>query len=136
MADTRTPAKRSQIMAAVRQRNTGPELILRRLLFNAGYRYRLHRRDLPGTPDLAFVTAKKAVFVHGCFWHGHGCRKGQLPKSRQDYWGPKVRRNKERDVENVADLATRGWRSLIVWQCELREPTKVLKTISRFLGNG
>src|SRR5690348_10768683 len=97
MADTRTPAQRSRIMASVQQRNTGPEWIVRRLLHSNGHRYRLHSKKLPGKPDIVFGARKKAIFVHGCFWHGHDCAKGRSPKSRLDYWGPKLEANRRRD---------------------------------------
>jgi DNA mismatch endonuclease (patch repair protein) len=134
--DTRIPQKRSEIMAAVRQKNTGPEMRLRRVLHAAGYRYRIHKPDLPGTPDLAFVTRRKAIFVHGCFWHGHGCAKGKLPKSRRAYWFPKIARNRQRDRQNIAELKCRGWRSLVIWQCQMRNVDELLKTVSRFLDEG
>lgn len=86
--DTRTPEQRRRIMQSVGTKNTAPELIVRRLLYGMGYRYRLHRKDLPGRPDIAFIGRKKAIFVHGCFWHAHDCPKGRAPKSRLDYWQP------------------------------------------------
>jgi DNA mismatch endonuclease, patch repair protein len=115
VADTRTPAQRSRIMASVRQRN-----IVRRLLYNRGYRYRLHAKRLPGKPDIVFPGRKKVIFVHGCFWHGHGCAKGKAPRSRLDYWGPKLEMNRQRDTQAIADLDQMGWKSLIVWQCETK----------------
>ena len=105
-------------MQAVKRENTGPELVVRRLLHGMGYRYRLHRKDLPGSPDIAFVSRRKAVFVHGCFWHGHGCPKGRLPKSRLDYWRPKLDKNRERDRIKAKQLESLGWAVLVVWQCE------------------
>ena len=95
--DTRTEEQRRRIMQAVRTRDTGPEMIVRRLLHSLSYRYRLHRNDLPGKPDVAFLSRRKAIFVHGCFWHGHGCPQGRPPKSRLDYWKPKLDGNRERD---------------------------------------
>ena len=105
-------------MQSVKSKDTGPELIVRRLLHAMGYRYRLHRRDLPGKPDIAFISRRKAIFVHGCFWHGHDCPKGRLPKSRLDYWRPKLDRNKARDRTKEEQLKSLGWSVLVIWQCE------------------
>ena len=116
--DTRTPEQRRRIMQAVKSKNTKPEWIVRSLLHGMGYRYRLHRKDLPGRPDIALISRRKAIFVHGCFWHGHDCSKGRLPKSRLDYWKPKLERNKERDREKTAMLQSLGWAVLVIWQCE------------------
>jgi DNA mismatch endonuclease (patch repair protein) len=133
--DTRTPEKRSEIMAAVRSKNTGPELAVRRLAFRLGYRFRLHGAHLPGRPDLVFSSRRCAIFVHGCFWHGHGCSKGRLPKSRRDYWRPKIAANRKRDQRNVEQLHANDWRSLVVWQCELRNPQRLARRILRFLSS-
>ena len=108
-------------MQSVKSRNTGPELIVRRLLHGMGYRYRLHRKDLPGRPDIALISRRKAIFVHGCFWHGHGCPKGRLPKSRLEYWGKKLDENKKRDRTKQEQLHSLGWRVLVIWQCETRD---------------
>jgi DNA mismatch endonuclease, patch repair protein len=105
--DTRTPDQRSRIMQAVKQKDTGPELLLRRALHRLGYRYRTHAKDLPGRPDLVFASRKKVIFVHGCFWHGHDCSKGRLPKSRPEYWIPKIEANKARDERVVLADAVR-----------------------------
>src|SRR5712664_2810518 len=102
MADTRTKEQRSRIMKSVGTYHTGPELTVRRLLHRLGYRYRLHRRDLPGRPDIVFPGRRKAIFIHGCFWHGHDCSKGKLPKSRTEYWTAKIRANQDRDARAVA----------------------------------
>ena len=107
--DTRTPVQRRRIMQAVKSMHTKPEMAVRRLLHRMGYRYRLHRKDLPGRPDIAFGSRRKAVFVHGCFWHGHGCAKGRLPKSRLDYWQPKIAQNVERDRTKREQLEALGW---------------------------
>ncbi|MGO8614701.1 very short patch repair endonuclease [Rhizobium leguminosarum] len=133
MADTRTPEVRRKIMQSVGSKNTGPELTIRRALFERGYRYRLHRKDLPGSPDIVFPARKKAIFVHGCFWHGHSCPKGRAPKSRADYWGPKIEANRLRDARNVRELAGLGWQALVVWQCELGDLEKTLQHIIFFL---
>lgn len=132
--DTRTPAKRTEIMSAVRTKDTGPELFVRKLLSAQGYRYRLHRRDLPGKPDIVFPSWRKAVFVHGCFWHGHRCKKGRLPKSRLRYWRPKIAANKKRDARNLIKLKGSGWHALVVWQCELKNDKTVMRKLKIFLG--
>jgi DNA mismatch endonuclease (patch repair protein) len=121
-------------MQSVRTVNTGPEWTVRRLLHASGYRYRLHLKALPGKPDIVFRRKKKAIFVHGCFWHGHGCSKGRPPKSRLDYWGPKLETNKLRDARNVEQLRNLGWDSLIVWQCETADSEALLKRLTAFLG--
>jgi DNA mismatch endonuclease, patch repair protein len=118
MADTRTPEQRRHIMQSVKTRDTGPELLVRRLLHRLGYRYRLNEKKLPGRPDIVFPRAMKAIFVHGCFWHGHDCRKGHAPKSRLEYWGPKLNDNKRRDAAQAGQLQDLGWSVLTVWQCE------------------
>lgn len=120
-------------MQSVRARNTGPEIAVRSLLHKLGYRFRLHRKDLPGTPDIVFPSREKAVFVHGCFWHGHDCSKGKLPKSRTDYWGAKITRNRERDSEVESRMNQIGWTVLTVWQCELRDADALTKKLTEFL---
>lgn len=99
-----------------------------------GYRYRLHRKDLPGKPDIVFGPRKKVVFVHGCFWHGHGCAKGKLPKSRLNYWAPKIYANRERDKKTVRELEEMGWDSCVVWQCELVDGEALEIKLRSFLG--
>lgn len=133
MADTRSPEQRRRIMQSVGTADTGPELVVRRLLHRLGYRYRLHARELPGRVDLYFPARKKAIFVHGCFWHGHRCRKGKLPQSRLDYWGPKIARNKERDRANIRALRKLGIEPLIVWQCQLRDMERLNSVLVLFL---
>lgn len=109
MTDTVTPERRSAIMSRVRSKDMKPEMAVRRLTHGMGYRYRLHRRDLPGTPDLVFPSRRKVVFVHGCFWHSHpGCRRAMLPKSNRDFWQAKLQRNAERDAEQLQRLADQG----------------------------
>jgi DNA mismatch endonuclease Vsr len=113
-------------MSRIRSRDTGPELALRRALFGLGLRYRLYRRELPGTPDIVFVGARLAVQVRGCFWHQHpGCRQARIPLSRRDYWKPKLERNVLRDERNDAAIRKLGWRLRIVWECELKSPEMV-----------
>lgn len=133
MADHVTEERRSRIMRSVRTTNTGPEVTVRRALHRLGYRYRLHRRDLPGSPDIVFPGRRKAIFVHGCFWHGHSCRWGRLPKSRLDYWRPKIAANRERDTRNIRELLDSDWTPLVVWQCELRDEPAAIERIVAFL---
>lgn len=132
---TETPDEiRSRTMRAVRSKNTTPELKLRRLLHGAGFRFRLHRKDLPGSPDITFPVRKSVVFVHGCFWHGHDCKRGaRAPKSNADYWKAKIARNVARDARNLEALADLGWQVEVVWECELKEPQAVLTRVSTFL---
>ena len=120
-------------MQAVKGKNTLPELVVRSLLHRLGFRFRLHRKDLPGTPDIVFPSRKVAIFVHGCFWHGHGCRIGQPPKSRLDYWTPKIAANRVRDDRKQTALAAAGWRSLVVWQCELKDTEALARKLGMFL---
>ena len=109
-------------MRRVKGKDTGPELTVRRLLHGLGFRYRLHRRDLPGAPDLVFPSRRAALFVHGCFWHGHDCARGaRAPKQNAEYWAAKIRRNRTRDAETERALAALGWRAIVVWECELRD---------------
>lgn len=117
--DTRTPEQRRRIMQSVKQKNTKPELVVRQVLHRLGYRFRLHRKDLPGCPDIVLPRHRKAIFVHGCFWHWHGCPKGQLPKSRLDYWLPKLQGNVNRDRTKIEQIESLGWNVLRVWQCEI-----------------
>ncbi|MBI3452617.1 MAG: DNA mismatch endonuclease Vsr [Rhodospirillales bacterium] len=132
--DTRTPQKRSEIMSLVRNKNTKPELAVRRIAFRRGFRYRLHRGDLPGRPDLVFPSKQKVIFVHGCFWHSHSqCSKARPPKSRKNYWLPKLRQNRQRDTRNRAELRKLGWASLVIWQCQLKNEAAVIRKIERFL---
>jgi DNA mismatch endonuclease (patch repair protein) len=132
--DSLTPAERSEIMARVRSKNSRPELIVRKLVFALGYRYRLHARDLPGCPDLVFCGRRKVIFVHGCFWHRHpDCALARMPKSRLDFWTPKLEGNRERDEKNRKALMREGWRVLTVWECELKDLARLEPRIRRFL---
>lgn len=111
---------RSQIMRSVRSTDTQPELAVRRMVHALGYRYRLYRKDLPGCPDVAFIGRRKVIFVHGCFWHGHICRRGaRHPKTNAEYWKEKIARNVRRDVSNESLLTSSGWEVLTIWECEL-----------------
>lgn len=132
--DRLTPEARSANMKAVRRKDTAPEMRVRRLLYAAGYRYRLHVQALPGSPDIVFPIRKKAIFVHGCFWHGHDCRAGRSPQSRRDYWLPKIARNQERDAAAVDALSRRGWQSLIIWQCQVADLELMRTRLQNFLG--
>lgn len=128
-------AARSRTMRAVRGRDTGPELAVRRLLHGLGYRYRLHRAGLPGTPDLVFPGRRAVVFVHGCFWHGHDCPRGaRQPKRNAAYWIAKVARNRARDAAVADALAAQGWRSHIVWECALKDRAALADDLAAFLG--
>lgn len=134
--DTLSPAQRSARMARVRSENSRTEIAVRRLLHRMGYRFRLHRRNLPGSPDIVLPGRRKAIFVHGCFWHRHpdpDCALARLPKSRLDFWLPKLERNRERDLEQQARLADLGWRFLIVWECELRHVEQLENKLLKFL---
>lgn len=133
MVDRVTAQRRSRIMQSVGTANTGPEMAVRRALHRRGFRYSLHRRDLPGSPDIVFPSRRKILFVHGCFWHGHSCRWGKLPKSRLEYWRPKIEANRKRDARNVKDLQDDGWGVLVVWQCELRDQPATINRIVQFL---
>ncbi len=134
MAQLDAPA-RSRLMARIRSKNTAPEKAVRRLLFAIGYRYRIHRKDLPGNPDIAFFSRRKAIFVNGCFWHQHpGCSRATIPATNQDYWIPKLERNRKRDREAASALKLRGWRVLTLWECELSNAKQLRKRLTRFLG--
>ena len=124
---------RSQNMAAIRSKDTKPEMAVRRLVFSMGFRYRVHRRDLPGKPDLAFMGRRKAIFVHGCFWHKHGCPDAHVPRSNSAYWQPKLARNQARDAEHTIALAAMGWRVLVLWECQLWDEARLKELISKFL---
>jgi DNA mismatch endonuclease (patch repair protein) len=133
--DKLSPERRSANMARIRSQNTSPEVSLRKLIHRLGYRFRLHLNDLPGKPDLVFPSRKKVIFVHGCFWHQHTeCREGRVPGSRLEYWVPKLRRNQERDMLAQSSLKEQGWGYLVIWECELKDITAVLKRVKRFLG--
>jgi DNA mismatch endonuclease (patch repair protein) len=123
-------------MQSVRSKDTTPELVIRRLAFALGYRFRLHRRDLPGSPDIVFVKQRKAILVNGCFWHGHDCQRGsRQPKTNLAYWGPKIERNRERDHSTLASLAAAGWSVLVVWECELKDRDRLASSLTTFLEN-
>lgn len=133
--DTLSPLERSQRMAKVKSKGTKPEMLVRRLVHSMGYRYRLHGPGLPGRPDLVFKGRRKVIFVHGCFWHRHeGCRLARLPKSRLDFWLPKLEGNKQRDAQKLEQLCQQGWKSLVIWECELKDLSSLEKRLRAFLG--
>src|SRR5580658_5323190 len=122
-------------MRRIRSVNTKPELVVRSLAHRLGYRFRLHRRDLPGRPDLVFPSKRKVIFVHGCFWHQHrGCVDGRLPKTNTRYWRPKLKGNVLRDLDSRAKLRSLGWQVFTVWECELNDLCRVKKALRKFLG--
>jgi DNA mismatch endonuclease (patch repair protein) len=135
---THTPSpERRRNMQAIRSRDTKPELTVRRLAHQLGYRYRLHAADLPGKPDLVFRPRRKVIFVHGCFWHQHeaaDCKGAHSPRSNESYWHPKLARNVARDAKHAAALAAGGWNVLIIWECETKDSAKLTRRLCRFLG--
>lgn len=126
---------RSENMRRIRSRDTMPELAVRRALRGLGFTgYRLHRRDLPGNPDVAFIGRRKAIFVHGCFWHGHSCPEGlRKPKSNTEYWLPKIERNRERDVQAIRRLRAAGWSVLVLWECEIADSDLLKDALAEFM---
>lgn len=132
--DKLTPARRSANMRAIRSKGMKPEMLVRRVVRSLGAGYRLHRRELPGKPDLAFIGRRKVIFVHGCFWHQHpDCREGRIPGSNQEYWTAKLKRNVQRDKENLAALHDKGWDILVIWECETHNESKLKARLTRFL---
>ncbi len=134
--DKISPSKRSENMQRIRSKNTKPEIKIRKLIFGLGYRYRLHWKKLPGKPDIIFPGRKKLIFVHGCFWHQHNdinCKYVHKPKSKLDYWLPKLERNMQRDIKNQKALEGIGWKYLVVWECQICETRKLSETIKNFL---
>lgn len=124
----------SERMARIRKVDTKPEMIVRQVVHAMGYRFRLHRRDLPGAPDLVFPSRRKVIFVHGCFWHRHDCPDGRkIPRSKPEYWVPKLERNKQRDKASVAQLEKLGWKALALWECQLKDLDQLRGAITRFL---
>lgn len=124
-------------MAAIRGEDTRPEMLVRRLLHSMGYRFRLHRRDLPGTPDIVLPGRRKVIFVHGCFWHGHrGCQFATRPATRPQFWAEKIDRNQRRDRIAVVRLRRLGWSVATIWECSLRHPERLTARLHRFLDGG
>jgi DNA mismatch endonuclease (patch repair protein) len=134
MTDVFTAEKRSAVMARVKARDTKPELAVRRMLWRLGARYRLDRKDLPGRPDIVMPGRKLAVFVHGCFWHGHTCARGaRVPKANRDYWTGKIGRNRARDIDTRAKLEALGWRVEVVWECDLKDAEALERRLAALL---
>jgi DNA mismatch endonuclease (patch repair protein) len=135
MADIWTKIKRSEVMSRIKGKNTKPEIILRSLLFKSGYRFRIHKKDLPGKPDIVLPKYKTVIFVHGCFWHFHkDCEEGRIPSSNSTFWKTKLEKNVTRDEKNIKTLELAGWRVITVWECEIeRNPTATLQSITNSL---
>lgn len=133
--DKLAPERRSENMRQIRGRDTAPELAVRKLCREIGFTgYRIHRKELPGKPDIAWIGRRLAVFVHGCFWHGHNCAEGiRKPKSNRDYWIPKIERNRQRDNENIAALRAMGWKIFVVWECGINNKELLSKKLRQFL---
>ena|ERR1700733_1101894 len=128
---------RSRIMRAVKSSDTKPELTVRHLAHRMGYRFRLHRKDLPGKPDLVFPGRHRVIFVHGCFWHGHNCARGaRIPKTNRDYWLKKIKRNRERDAAARSALKSSGWKVAVFWECQLKDQTELGGRLRHFLAKG
>ena len=135
MADVFDSKQRSAVMRAVKSRDTTPEIAVRRAAHALGLRFRLNRSDLPGKPDLVFPGRKAALFVHGCFWHGHSCPRGdRMPATNRDYWRAKIGRNIARDKASLAALKKLGWKPLVIWECETRDKAGLAKLVERKLG--
>ena len=125
---------RSGIMRAVKSTDTGPEIIVRSMVHKLGFRFRLHRNDLPGKPDLVFPRLRKVIFVNGCFWHGHGCVRGnRVPVHNREYWVSKIERNRQRDRKVATQLRKLGWGRKVVWECSLKKPENVSLILVKFL---
>jgi DNA mismatch endonuclease (patch repair protein) len=133
--DVFTPDERSRVMRAVKGKDTKPEMIVRRMAHALGYRYRLHRKDLPGSPDLVFAGRQAVIFVHGCFWHGHDCARGsRQPKTNAEYWRAKIARNVSRDAAALKALDDLGWKTLVLWECDLKDRDALALRLRDFLG--
>lgn len=136
MADIVDPKTRSRMMSGIRGKNTKPELIVRSLLHKQGFRFRLHRKDLPGTPDLVLPKYRAVIFINGCFWHGHDCSLFKLPASRTDFWQRKIQGNRLRDIRHHKELQIVGWRSLVIWECAIRgKPSSSLEGLVDCIGS-
>lgn len=128
---------RSENMRRVKGKNTRPEISVRKMLRELGFSgYRLHRKDLPGTPDIAYIGRRKAILIHGCFWHGHDCKHGERkPKSNSEYWFNKIERNKQRDVMNLQALSDRDWKFLVIWECEIKGKAELMEQLKIFMSS-
>ncbi len=136
MSDTLSKAERSERMSLVKNKDTKPEMAVRRMIYKLGYRYRLHGATLPGKPDLVFKSRKKVIFIHGCFWHRHeNCKLARLPKSKLDFWLPKLEGNRERDKRNQKKLTEMGWEYLVIWECGVKEKDNLENQIINFLSD-
>lgn len=136
VTDTMSMDERSRRMSRIRNKDTKPEMFVRKLIHRMGYRYRLHGKQLPGKPDLVFASRRKVIFVHGCYWHRHddpSCKLARLPKSRLDFWGPKLEGNRERDKRNQMELKALGWEVLVIWECQLSDVDDVTARVREFL---
>lgn len=132
--DPLTQKERSAHMSRIRSRDTKVELIVRKLVWSLGYRYRLHRKELPGCPDMVFPGRKKDIFIHGCFWHRHDCKSGKrIPKSRVEFWTKKLEHNRVRDIDNQKLLVEMGWKVLVVWECEIKNVTELGNKVRCFM---
>lgn len=132
--DNLTPEQRIHTMRSVHSEDTKPEMLVRRMVHGMGYRYRLHRRDLPGNPDLVFTSRRKVIFVNGCFWHGHSCLSGtKRPKTNEKYWLQKLERNRTRDLQNQSLLRQNDWDVMVVWECQLSDLDQLAEQIKKFL---
>lgn len=134
--DPLSPAQRRERMSRIRSKDTKPELTVRRLVHAAGYRYRLQAKDLPGKPDLVFRSRRKVILVHGCFWHQHGCDHYRMPKTRREFWLPKLEKNVERDQRILTELTDLGWSCLVIWECELKNLGRTRARLLAFLEDG
>lgn len=134
MPDVFSKSKRSEIMSRIGQKDTKPEIVVRKLLHRMGYRYRLHRKDLPGTPDVVLPKYRKIIFVHGCFWHGHkGCSRAALPETNREFWERKIENNKTRDRLTMKELKKLGWKCFVIWQCQIKNLETLERKLRRFL---
>jgi DNA mismatch endonuclease (patch repair protein) len=129
MTDVFSKEKRGRIMSRIKGKDTRPEMLVRKRLWAEGFRYRLHRRGLPGKPDLVFPKYRAVIFVHGCFWHAHGCKRSAPPSTRKAFWNAKLQGNRERDARNIAALEEQGWRVLVIWECELKTEKRREETL-------
>ncbi len=137
MTDVFSKNKRSWIMSRVKGKDTKPEILVRSFLFKMGFRFRLHRNDLPGTPDIILPRHRKIIFVHGCFWHGHkNCTRSKRPAANKNFWKEKLNSNIERDQKNYKDLKNLGWEVLVIWECETKNSEKLLEKLERFMYDG
>lgn len=133
VTDVFTSEERSRLMARVRGKDTRPELVVRSVAHRLGYRFRLHRRELPGTPDLVLTRHRAAVFVNGCFWHGHDCKRGALPRTNEEFWSKKIKGNAARDAVVHDQLVAAGWRVLTIWECETHDTDSIAEKLREFL---